>query len=275
MPLIWPRGLGQRHAGSASSSARAAAPRQFGQSKRFIGRPLQTRGSLDDDERPHERDQRQDTHRTPPMRRADVGSGRASHRPATHGLASARARVRAGPPRSGVRDPPLGQHAVRSRRRSGRAGRDARDDPASAPRPRSRQSGSRCRGRRCRAPIRGSARTSTGRAARDRGWRRGRRRGCPDTAAPRSVRMSPNRLDADDDVERLRVGHHARGQRVHVVLPHRDLRVLARDLRHHLVPQHHRMLQRVRLGGARQQPARPPRAPARTRSARRARCRVG
>ena len=97
--------------------------------------------------------------------------------------------------------------------------------------------------------------------------RRAPRRGCPSTAAPRSVRMSPNRFDAtitssvcgwvtmraaSASTWYLRDGHGG-DSRGHLV--------------DDLVPQHHRVLQRVRLGGAGQEPARPRHAPARTRSA--------
>ena len=48
----------------------------------------------------------------------------------------------------------------------------------------------------------------------------------PEIAEPMSVRMSPNRFDADDDVERARVRDHARGDRVDVILPVLDRRVV-------------------------------------------------
>ena len=53
-----------------------------------------------------------------------------------------------------------------------------------------------------------------------------------------------------DHVDARRVGDHARGQGVHVVLPPLDRRVILRDLFDDFVPQHHRMLQRVGLGRA-------------------------
>ncbi len=56
---------------------------------------------------------------------------------------------------------------------------------------------------------------------------------------------------------RLRVRDHARRQRVDVVLPDRDIRERRRERVHDLVPQHHRVLQRVRLRGAGQQLSRP------------------
>ena len=62
-----------------------------------------------------------------------------------------------------------------------------------------------------------------------------------------------------DDIQRLRVGDHPGGQRVDVITLQRDLRVARRHSGHHLVPQHHRMAERVRLGGAGQEPARPAR----------------
>ncbi len=47
--------------------------------------------------------------------------------------------------------------------------------------------------------------------------------------------------------------HHARRQRVDVILDDGERGEVARHLVHHLIPEHHRMLQRVRLGGAGQQ----------------------
>jgi hypothetical protein len=62
--------------------------------------------------------------------------------------------------------------------------------------------------------------------------------------------MSQNRFDAT-------ITSSACGQRIDVVLPHRHIRKLGGDLVRHFVPQHHRMLQRVRLGRAGQHPAWP------------------
>ena len=49
---------------------------------------------------------------------------------------------------------------------------------------------------------------------------------------------------------------HAGAQRVDVVLAQLDVRELLGNVGHHLVPQHHGVLQRIRLGGARQHLAR-------------------
>jgi hypothetical protein len=69
--------------------------------------------------------------------------------------------------------------------------------------------------------------------------------------------MSPNRFDVTI-VERLRMGDHPRRERVDVYLRMLDGRVVLPHDLGDLVPQHHRMGQRVRLGRARQHLARPP-----------------
>ena len=73
----------------------------------------------------------------------------------------------------------------------------------------------------------------------------------PEMAAPRSVRMSPNRFDATMTSSVCGMRHHARGERVDVVLLERDVRIVLAHFVDDRVPQHHRMLQRVRFRRAR------------------------
>ena len=63
----------------------------------------------------------------------------------------------------------------------------------------------------------------------------------------------------DDDVERLWMRDHARRQRVDVVFAILDRRIVLPHRLGHFVPEHHRVRQRIRLGGAGEQAARPPR----------------
>ena len=54
------------------------------------------------------------------------------------------------------------------------------------------------------------------------------------------------------------MGDHARRESIDVILPVRDRRIALAHRFGHLVPQHHRVLQRVRLGRACQHPPRAP-----------------
>ena len=60
-----------------------------------------------------------------------------------------------------------------------------------------------------------------------------------------------------DHVDARRIGDHPRRQRVDVILAPRHRRVVLRHFVDHLVPQHQRIVQRVRLGRAGEQLARP------------------
>ena len=75
-----------------------------------------------------------------------------------------------------------------------------------ARRPRSRRSGWRSPCRRCRAPNHESARTSTGNVRSGLMLAPGAMPRLPEIADPMSVRMSPKRFDADDDVDRVADG---------------------------------------------------------------------
>ena len=136
---------------------------------------------------------------------------------------------------------------------AGRPPRPRQDAPAASSRPRRRPSGWRCPARRCPARSRGRARTGSGGARWGRCWPTARRPSEPMSAPPRSVRMSPNRLLATTTSSCCGWSTIARPARRRAVLD-ADLGVVRRDRGHDLVPEHHRVVERVGLGGRHERP---------------------
>ena len=102
----------------------------------------------------------------------------------------------------------------------------------------------------CRAPSR--ARARRGRACR--AGRDVRARGHAHAALQRGGDVGEDvaeEVRGDDDVEAVRVAHHARGEGVDEHALVADVRVLGRDLLRDLVPEHVAVARRVRLGRAR------------------------